>query len=89
MRYTLIIPDEVKEKLRSLPIDIKQEVGYRLFLLEEDLAGDVKKLRGSRNEYRLRIGKYRVIFELECELITVTILAYARISTGERCNAPI
>ncbi len=71
MHYTLIVTDEVKKKLRSMPPNIRQEIGYRLFLLEENLAGDIKKLKGSKNEYRLRIGNYRVIFELEDKTVTV------------------
>ncbi len=26
---------------------------------------DIKKLRGYRNHYRLRVGEYRILFELE------------------------
>jgi mRNA interferase RelE/StbE len=26
---------------------------------------DIKKLKGYRNHYRLRVGEYRVLFELE------------------------
>jgi hypothetical protein len=29
-----------------LPEEIKQEIGYRLFLLEDNLTGDMKKLKG-------------------------------------------
>jgi len=32
--------------------------------LQRDFSGDVKKLQGSKNEYRLRVGAYRVLFEL-------------------------
>jgi mRNA interferase RelE/StbE len=71
MHYRLIIIDEAKRKLRLLPEEIKQEIGYRLFLLEDNLAGDIKKLKGSKNEFRLRVGVYRVIFELEGQTITV------------------
>jgi mRNA interferase RelE/StbE len=39
--------------------------------LEEDLAGNVKKLKGSSNEYRLQVGDYRVLFELEGRTVTV------------------
>ena len=35
------------------------------------MAGSVKKLKGSRNEYRLRVGDYRVLFELEGRTVTV------------------
>jgi mRNA interferase RelE/StbE len=71
MHYKLIVTDEVKKKLRSLPSVIRQDIGYRLFQLEEDLTGDVKKLKGSKNEFRLRVGNYRVIFELEGDSIIV------------------
>ena len=30
-----------------------------------DLTGDVKKLKGSQRKYRLRVGDYRVLFELQ------------------------
>ena len=31
----------------------------------------LKKLKGSKNEYRLRVGNYRVLFELEGKRIVV------------------
>ncbi len=73
MRYTVILTQEVKAKLHDLPLALRREIGHKLFLLEEGLTGDVKKLKGSRNEYRLRVGNYRVIFELESR----TVMVYA------------
>ena len=35
---------------------------------------DIVKLRGYKNNYRLRVGRYRVLFELEAER---TIIVYA------------
>ena len=32
---------------------------------QQDFTGDLKKLKGSKNEYRLRVGNYRVLFQLE------------------------
>ncbi len=71
VRYTVILTDEVKAKLRAMPLPLRREIGHKLFLLEEDLAGSVKKLKGARNEYRLRIGDYRALFELEGRIVTV------------------
>jgi len=71
VRYTVVLTDEVKAKLHALPLALRREIGHNLFLLEDDLTGDVKKLKGSRNEYRLRVGNYRVIFELEGRTATV------------------
>jgi len=71
MRYRLIINVEPKRKLHLLPKRIRKEIGYRIFLMQDDLVGDVKKLKDARNLYRLRVGDYRVIFTLEGDTITV------------------
>jgi len=71
MAYEMEIKDEAREKLRTLPDDIRRQIGYRLHLLQQDFSGDLKKLKGSKNEYRLRVGGYRVLFELEGNRIVV------------------
>jgi mRNA interferase RelE/StbE len=43
-------------------------------LLLQDFSGDVKKLKGSKNEYRLRVGDHRVLFELVGKRIVVYTL---------------
>lgn len=71
MAYEMEIKDEAREKLRTLPDDIRRQIGYRLHLLQQDFSGDLKKLKGSKNEYRLRVGGYRVLFEQEGNRIVV------------------
>jgi len=68
------IKDEAKTALKDLPEETRREIGYRLHLLQLDFSGDVKKLRGSVNEYRLRVGAYRVLFELVGRRIVVYTL---------------
>jgi len=43
-------------------------------LIEEPPRGDIKKLQG-RNDYRLRIGSYRVLFRIESNTVIVTNIA--------------
>jgi mRNA interferase RelE/StbE len=71
MAYEMEIKDEARAALRDLPYDLRRQIGYRLHVLQQDFSGDVKKLKGSRNEYRLRVGNYRVLFELEGKRIVV------------------
>ena len=33
--------------------------------------GDIKKLKGYQNDYRLRVGNLRVLFSLENDIITI------------------
>jgi mRNA interferase RelE/StbE len=49
----------------------RRNIGYRLDILCTDLTGDAKKLSGRTQEYRLRIGSFRVLFLLEGDLISV------------------
>jgi mRNA interferase RelE/StbE len=74
MNYEIEIKAEAKAALKGLPEDVRREIGYRLHLLQQEFSGDVKKLRGSRNEYRLRIGSHRVLFELVGKRIVVYAL---------------
>ena len=78
MLYHIAIPDTVKGQLRAMANSARQEIGYKLFLLQEDLSGDIKKLKGSRNQYRLPVGNYRVLFELEADTITVYDLGHRK-----------
>jgi mRNA interferase RelE/StbE len=71
MAYEMEIKDEALAALRALPAGVRRQVGFRLHRLQQDFSGDVKKLTGSKNEYRLRVGAYRVLFELEGRRIVV------------------
>lgn len=39
--------------------------------IEKIPLGDIKKLSGLENEYRLRVGDFRVLFTVENDIITV------------------
>ncbi len=45
MRYTVVLTDEVKARLRAFPLRLRREIGHKLFLLEQALSGNVKKLK--------------------------------------------
>jgi len=74
MEYEIEIKDEAKAALRALPEDLRRQIGFRLHCLQQDFTGDVKKLRGSQNDYRLRVGNYRVLFELVGNRVVVYAL---------------
>jgi mRNA-degrading endonuclease RelE of RelBE toxin-antitoxin system len=40
-------------------------------LLQQEFAGDVKKLEGPRNHYRLRVGDHRILFRMNANVIEV------------------
>jgi mRNA interferase RelE/StbE len=69
--YRIQLSEATKQALRALPKELRRNIGYRIDLLKNDLAGDVKRLHGHKNLYRLRVGEYRVLFRLESGIIEV------------------
>jgi mRNA interferase RelE/StbE len=69
--FQLFISEEALEQLRALPKDLRKRLGERLTALEENFAGDIKKLSGTENKYRLRVGNHRVLFRLAGRQIQV------------------
>ena len=65
MRYEIEFIGSAREQLRALPKDVRRLIGTKLDRAQHDLTGDIKKLKGFKNKYRLRAGNYRVLFELE------------------------
>jgi mRNA interferase RelE/StbE len=71
MKYDIEFKPKAIKDLRSLPKQIQSKILEKVQLMENDLAGDVKKLTNFTPEYRLRVGNYRVLFEIENENIVI------------------
>jgi mRNA interferase RelE/StbE len=63
-------PQAVKD-LQSLQKQDRAKIAKRLSELEDGLTGDIKRLTNFTPEYRLRVGNYRVLFEVEDETFVV------------------
>ena len=65
MKYRLIIRHQAEKELGRLGHDDRQRIGRKLLLLEnEPFPAGVIALQGRRG-YRIRIGDYRVLYELD------------------------
>jgi mRNA interferase RelE/StbE len=69
--FQLFITEEALEQIRALPKELRKRIGERLSALETNFAGDIKKLVGSENKYRLRVGNHRILFRLAGNQIQV------------------
>ncbi len=70
MTYQLLLSEGAREQLKALPKPSRRRIGLSL-TLQTDLDGDVKKLSARDQEYRLRVGSYRVLFRLDRAVIEV------------------
>lgn len=74
MRYEVILPKSVQKELARLPDDIASRILARLTLLESNpRPADVKKLKG-REAWRIRVGDYRVIYEIHDRVLQVIVI---------------
>ena len=75
MTYAIIVTKSIQKDLDSLPNDIKARVCSKLSQLSDNPRPDgVTKLKGYENEYRIRIGDYRVRYEILNKDKTVLLL---------------
>ena len=64
----ILITNQAEKKLRKLNSKIRERIRNALNKLP---LGDIKKLKGFKNDYRLKIGDYRIIYEKENNIITI------------------
>ena len=65
MSFTLIIPNSVQKQLNRLPDNVfKRVINIFKSLEEEPYPKESKKLT-NRNGYRIRIGDYRIIYDVD------------------------
>jgi len=68
MRYKIYLTGKARKKLDSLNQKSRRMILDTLSFLRDygfSQRLDIKKLKGFKNHYRLRVGKYRILFELE------------------------
>ena len=74
MRCQVILPKSVRKELDRLPDDIAQRIMMRLTGLETNpRPADVKKLKG-RDAWRIRVGDYRLIYEIHDRILQVIVI---------------
>lgn len=63
-------PRAVKD-MKSLTPEDRRRIMSKIEGLQNDLAGDVKRLTNFTPEYRLRVGDYRILFETEGDKVLI------------------
>ena len=73
--YRVVLPKSVEKQLRKLASDVQSRILSRLAALESNpRPPDVKKLKG-RDAWRIRIGDYRVIYEIHDRVLQVIVIS--------------
>ena len=65
------ISGKAMKDLKSIPKNQAGTILDRIETLKPDLKGDVKRLTNFTPEYRLRVGDFRILFEIENNVIII------------------
>ncbi|WP_193197224.1 type II toxin-antitoxin system RelE family toxin [Nostoc sp. MG11] len=75
MSYEVKFSKSAKKQFRKLPLDVQERIQTKINdLAIEPRPNGVKKLQGDDNSYRVRVGDYRVIYELDDDILIVTVI---------------
>lgn len=77
--YKIVFKKEAAKSLTRIPNKIAQSIRRKLEAIAADPYGDhpdAKKLQG-RQGYRLRVGDWRVIYEIQNEQLVILVLKVA------------
>jgi mRNA interferase RelE/StbE len=74
-RYAVELTERVQKALAKLPRTIVARVNEALVGLETNpRPRNYKKLRGTKDSYRIRVGNYRIIYHIEDKILHVLVV---------------
>lgn len=72
--YTVVVTETVRKLILRLPASIATRIENSLLQLEANpRPPGCKKFKG-RNGYRIRVGDYRVIYEIEDNILRIIVI---------------
>jgi len=71
MKYEIELKPKSIKDLRKINKKDQKIVIEKIEKMAHNLSGDIKKLTSYTHEYRLRVGSYRILFEIEDDKIII------------------
>lgn len=78
MNYQIEFKQRALKDLRSINSDDARKILAKIRSMENDLSGNVKRLTDFEPQYRLRVGNYRVLFNIENDFIIIYRIKHRR-----------
>jgi mRNA interferase RelE/StbE len=76
MTYRLRYAQSTVRQLEKMSPDVQRRIRSKINRLTHDLAGDVKRLTNYSPEYRLRVGDWRVLFNVAGDTISIERISH-------------
>ena len=78
MKYDIEFKPRAVKDIEAFSFTIQSRILARIEKMSDNLSGDVKRLTDFTPEYRLRVGEYRVLFEIEGSTIVIYRIRHRR-----------
>ena len=76
IRYHVVYTQAALKSLERLSPPIARRIMAKIQRLEQNLAGDVKRLTNFTPEYRLRVGDWRVLFDVDEDRVLIQHISH-------------
>ena len=70
-RYQIKFSKKAVKKYQKLPAGYKDLVNKELKKFEDDIISALRPIKGSKNIYRIRIGRYRILITMHEEIAII------------------
>ena len=75
MAYSVELTRRAQKQLADLPADLRRRIAARIdALAEQPRPAGAIKLQGFVNAWRLRVGDYRILYEIQDQRLIVYVL---------------
>ena len=75
MAYAIELRPAARRDLKNLPPDVQKRIGRKIDSLADDpRPPGVEKLSGGEDDYRVRVGDYRILYKIQDEVLLIVIV---------------
>ena len=78
MKYEIEFKPRAIKDLRTINTDDAKKILLKIRAMENDLTGDVTRLTDFEPQFRLRVGNYRALFNIESDSIVIYRIKHRR-----------
>ena len=71
MEYEIVYLKDAIAALKRMSPDVARRIMNKIERMRHGLSGDVKRLKAFVPNYRLRVGDWRVLFEIDGQIIVI------------------
>lgn len=75
MTYQIEFSKVALKQLKRLPVNIKERIDKKILDLSiEPRPNGVKKLKNTENGYRIKVGSYRILYDIFDDILLITVV---------------